>query len=82
MATLYHTASEIKPGRGLTTKLTRGTSLFTNASDLKCMDPTIFPVTYASKFLLAIVAVFSDLNIDDCCDDHGFLCFLYHCWIS
>ena len=41
------------------------------AVDLKCLDPTIFPVTYASTFLLAAVAVFSDLNIDGCCDDHG-----------
>ena len=46
------------------------TSLFTNAIDLKCVDPTIFPVTYASTFLLAAVAVFSDLNMG-CCDDHG-----------
>ena len=28
-------------------------------------------MTYASTFLLAAVAVFSDLNIDGCCDDHG-----------
>ena len=39
--------------------------------NLKCLDPTIFPVTYASTFLLAAVAVLSDLNIDGCCDDHG-----------
>ena len=68
-------ASEIKPGRGLTTKLTADIPgrlrLFTNAVDLKCLDPTIFPVTYASTFLLAAVVVFSDLNIYGCCDDHG-----------
>ena len=28
-------------------------------------------MTYASTFLLAAVTVFSDLNIDGCCDDHG-----------
>ena len=50
--------------------------MFTNAVDLKCLDPTIFPATYASMFLLAAVAVFSDLNIDGCCDDHGFLLFV------
>ena len=50
--------------------------MFTNAVDLKCLDPTIFPVTYASTFLLAAVAVFSDLNIDSCCDDHGFPLFV------
>ena len=68
-------ASEIKPGRGLTTKLTADIPgrlrLFTNAVDLKCLDPTIFQVTYSSTFLLAAVVVFSDLNIDGCCDDHG-----------
>ena len=41
-----------------------------NAVDFKCLDPTIFPVTYASTFFLAAVAVFSDLNMDGCCDDH------------
>ena len=50
--------------------------VFTNAVDLKCLDPTIFLVTYASTFLLAAVAVFSDLNIDGCCDDHGFPLFV------
>ena len=39
--------------------------------DLKCLDLTIFPVTYVNTLLLAAVAVFSDLNIDGCCDDHG-----------
>ena len=29
------------------------------------------PVIYDSTLLLAAVAVFSDLNIDGCCDDHG-----------
>ena len=52
------------------------TYLFANAIDPKCLDPTIFPVTYASTFLLAAVAVFSDLNIDSCCDDHGVLLFV------
>ena len=28
-------------------------------------------MTCASTFFLAAVAVFSDLNIDGCCDDHG-----------
>ena len=28
-------------------------------------------MTYASTFLLAAVAVFSGLNIDGCCNDHG-----------
>ena len=28
-------------------------------------------MTYASTFFLAAVAVFSDLNMDGCCDDHG-----------
>ena len=28
-------------------------------------------MTYASMFLLAAVAVFSNLNIDSCCDDHS-----------
>ena len=27
-------------------------------------------MTYASTFLLSAAAVFSDLNIDSCCDDH------------
>ena len=31
----------------------------------------MFPVTYASTFLLTAVAVFSDLNIDGYCEDHG-----------
>ena len=47
-----------------------------NAVDLKCLDPTIFPVTYASTFLLAAVAVFSDFNIHGCCDNHGFPLFV------
>ena len=68
----------LKPGRGLTTKVTGTTKLFTNAVDLKCLDPTIFLVTFASTFLLAAVAVFSDLNIDGCCDEHGVPLF-YHC---
>ena len=75
MTAFYHMASEIKPGRGLTTKLTTDI-LFMNAVDLKCLDPTVFPVTYASTFLLAAVAVFSDLNKDGCCDDHGFTLFV------
>ena len=29
-----------------------------------------------STFLLAAVAVFRDLNIDGCCDDHGFPLFV------
>ena len=33
-------------------------------------------MTYASAFLLAAVAVFSDLNTDGCCDDHGFPLFV------
>ena len=33
-------------------------------------------MTYASTFLLAAVAVFSDLNIDGFCDDHGFPLFV------
>ena len=68
-------ASEIKPGRGLTTKLTAdipgSLRLFTNTGELKCLDPTIFSVTYASTFLLAAVVVCSDLNIDGCRDNHG-----------
>ena len=47
-----------------------------NAVNLKCLDPTIFPVTYVSTFLLAAVCVFSDLNIDGCCDNHGFPLFV------
>ena len=39
--------------------------MFTNAVDLKYLDPTIFPVTYGSTFLLAAAAVFG------CCEDHG-----------
>ena len=35
-----------------------------NSVDLKCLDPTIFPVTYASTFLLVAAAVFG------CCDDY------------
>ena len=49
----------------------RVTKLFTKLVDLKCLDPAIFPVTYTSTFLLTAVAVFSDQNIDGCCDDHG-----------
>ena len=74
MAAFYHMASEIKPARDLTTKLT--TDIPTNAVDLKCLDPTIFSVTYASTFLLAAVVAFSDLNIDGCCDDHGVTLFV------
>ena len=33
-------------------------------------------MTYASTFLLAAVAVFSDLNIDSCCDNHGVFLFV------
>ena len=33
-------------------------------------------MTYASTFLLAAVAVFSEFNIDSCCDDHGFPLFV------
>ena len=80
-------ASEIRPGRGLINHGHSGaTYLFTNAVDLKCLDPTIFPVTYANTVLLAAVAVFSDLNIDGCCDDvpflflSSFLCLFFHCW--
>ena len=43
MTAFYHMASEIKPGRGLTTKLTTNIPRrLTNAVDLKCLDPTIF----------------------------------------
>ena len=35
-----------------------------NSVDLKCLDPTIFPVTYASTLLLAAA-------VCSCCDDHG-----------
>ena len=45
-------------------------------SNLKCLYPTIFPVTYANTFLLTAVAFFSDFNIDGCCDDHGFPLFV------
>ena len=47
-----------------------------NAVDLKCLELTIFPVTYASTFLLAAVAVLSTLNIVGSCDDHGFPLFV------
>ena len=54
-------ASEIKPGKGFDDKINHGhsgaTRLFTNAVDLKCLDPTLFPATYASTFLLAAAAV-------------------------
>ena len=63
MTAFYHMASEIKPGRGLTTKLTTdipGRLSCYERRRFKCLDPTILPVTYASTFLLSAVAIFSD----------------------
>ena len=41
-----------------------------NAADLKCLDPTIFPV-FARR-----CCCFQRFKIDGCCDDHGFSLFV------
>ena len=48
-----------------------------NAIYPKRLDPAMFPMTYASMFLLAAVSVLSHLNIDGCCDDHRVSLFVF-----
>ena len=74
MTAFYHMASEIKPDRGLTTKLT---------TDIPGRLIIVYERRRSQVFgsnnlphdlchhAFAAVSVFSDLNIDGCCDDHG-----------
>ena len=62
------------PGRSLTTKLTtdiRGDLVVYERPRCQAFGSNNLPRDLCQHVFVAALAVFSDLNIDGCCDDHG-----------